>query len=164
MMQLNPDPTAEMKFIADVHLGRLTKYLRLCGFDTLYRMSLADREIINLSRAENRIILTRDKEMLKNKHVILGHRIMSGNPVGQLEEVMKRFDLFHNIRPFTRCMECNNLLAYVEKEKIMDQLLPKTRSFYDEFRKCQGCGKIYWEGSHYESMKKFVDSLITNNQ
>jgi hypothetical protein len=163
-LPLNTEPSMDRKFIADVHLGRLAKYLRLCGFDTICGMTLTDREIINLSKKENRIILTRDKELLKNKHVILGYRIMSENSVGQLGEVIKSYNLAKNFHPFTRCMECNGLLEDVEKEKIINRLMPKTRDFYDVFKNCQGCGKIYWEGSHYEKMKKFVDSLIINNQ
>lgn len=164
MLPMNPEYSLDMKFIADVHLGRLAKYLRLCGFDTIFGMALTDREMINLSKKENRIILTRDKELLKNKQVILGYRIMSENSVEQLRGLIKSFNLAKNLHPFTRCMECNGLLADVEKEEIINKLMPKTRDFYDVFKKCQVCGKIYWEGSHYEKMKKFVDSLIIINQ
>ncbi len=110
VLPLNPDNYGERKFIADVHLGRLAKYLRLCGFDTICGMNLADRDIINLSIEENRIILTRDKELLKNKRVILSYRIMSENSVAQLGEVIKGFDLVKYLQPFTRCTECNSLL------------------------------------------------------
>ena len=153
-----------MKFIADVHLGRLAKYLRLCGFDTLYGMKLADREIIDLSLAGNRIILSRDKELLKNRRVFQSFRIMTTEPVEQLREVMKRYDLINNLNPFTRCMECNGEVVNVNKEEIGETLQPKTRNYYNEFKKCTGCGKIYWEGSHYERMKIFVDSLISSQQ
>jgi len=164
VLPLSPDHSGERKFIADVHLGRLAKYLRLCGFDTLYGMSLADREIIDLSFKENRIILSRDKELLQNRHVIQSYRIMSAEPVEQLKEVLNRFDLINNLHPFTRCMICNGEVARVIKEEIDQALQPKTRNYYNEFKKCISCGKIYWEGSHYERMKKFVDSLVTNNQ
>jgi uncharacterized protein with PIN domain len=153
---LDQEPYGETKFIADVHLGRLAKYLRLCGFDTLYGMTLTDRAIINLSLAEDRIILSRDKELLQNRHVIQSYRIMSAEPVEQLKEVLIRFDLMNILHPFTRCMECNYLLADVAKIEIMDRLLPKTRDFFEVFKKCSGCGKIYWEGSHYERMKNFL--------
>jgi uncharacterized protein with PIN domain len=164
MLQLNPELSGDNKFIADVHLGGLAKYLRLCGFDTLYRMSLSDGEIIRLSLAENRIILTCDKELLKNKHIIYSYRIISAKPVEQLREVMKRYDLINNLNPFTRCMECNAEVVNVTKKEIEETLQPKTRNYYNEFKKCTGCGKIYWEGSHYERMKIFVDSLISSHQ
>jgi len=117
-----------------------------------------------LSFKENRIILSRDKELLQNRHVIQSYRIMSAEPVEQLKEVLNRFDLINNLHPFTRCMICNGEVARVIKEEIDQALQPKTRNYYNEFKKCISCGKIYWEGSHYERMKKFVDSLVTNNQ
>jgi uncharacterized protein with PIN domain len=158
---LKPEPQSDIKFIADVHLGRLAKYLRLCGFDTLYDASLDDREIIELSLADHRIILTRDKELLKNKKVNNGQRIISQKPVEQFAEVMKSFDLKDNIAPFTRCLECNGTFDDIPKEEILSNLLPRTRDYYTDFKKCTGCGKIYWEGSHYERMKKFI--LIISN-
>ena len=164
MLPLDQEPSGERKFIADVHLGRLAKYLRLCGFDTLYGMSLTDRAIINLSLAEDRIILSRDKELLQNRHVIQSFRIMSAEPVEQLKEVLNRFDLRNNLHPFTRCTICNGEVAGVVKEEIDKALQPKTRNYYDEFKKCTSCGKIYWEGSHYERMKEFVNSLVSSQQ
>jgi uncharacterized protein len=163
VLPLDQEPRGERKFIADVHLGRLAKYLRLCGFDTLYGMALTDRAIINLSLAEDRIILSRDKELLQNRHVIQSYRIMSAEPVEQLKEVLNRFDLMNILHPFTRCTICNGEVASVIKEEIDKVLQPKTRNYYNDFKKCTSCGNIYWEGSHYEKMKKFVNSLITNH-
>lgn len=162
MLQLDPEPFVECKFIADVHLGRLAKYLRLCGFDTLYGMSLTDSEIIDLSIKENRTILSRDKELLQNRHVIQSYRIISAEPVEQLKAVLNRFKLINNLHPFTRCMICNGEVAGVRKEEIEYTLQPKTRSYYNEFRRCTTCGKIYWEGSHYERMKDFLMINVTH--
>jgi uncharacterized protein with PIN domain len=109
---MDQELSGDRKFIADVHLGRLAKYLRLCGFDTQYEVSMDDREIIDLSLSEKRIILTRDKELLKNRHVIYGYRIVSSKPVEQLREVMKRFDLKTDLHPLlgvwsvTDCFRC----------------------------------------------------------
>jgi uncharacterized protein with PIN domain len=153
---LREKPLRVTKFILDVHLGRLSKYLRLCGFDTVFNINLNDNEIIDLSLKEHRIILTRDRGLLKNKLVTHGYWIRSTNPIGQVREVLKRFDLRNTLHPFTRCMECNGMLADILKEEIFNELPPRTRDFYDGFKKCRGCGKIYWEGSHYERMKKFI--------
>jgi uncharacterized protein with PIN domain len=155
-LPLKPKPQSDIRFIADVHLGRLAKYLRLCGFDTLYDASLNDRQIIESSLADHRIILSRDKELLKNKKVTDSHRILSQKPVDQLTEVMKRFDLKDSLHPFTRCLECNGTFDDVPKEEILSNLLPRTKDYYADFKKCSGCGKIYWEGSHFERMKKFI--------
>ena len=163
VLPLDPEPFVECKFIADVHLGRLAKYLRLCGFDTVYEVTLDDREIINLSLKENRIILTRDKELLKNRHVIQSFRIMSAEPVEQLKEVLGRYNLINNLHPFSRCMICNGEVVCVRKEEIESTLQPRTRSYYNEFRKCYNCGKIYWEGSHYEKMKNFIANIVLNS-
>lgn len=156
---LRGKPLRVTKFILDVHLGRLSKYLRLCGFDTLFDSGFDDNLIVDLSVKKHRIILTRDRGLLKNKRVTHGYWIRSQDPRSQLKEVLLRFDLKKNLNPFTRCMDCNSILRNVLKEEIANRLLPKTKDYYDNFKKCPGCGKIYWEGSHYLRMKKFIESL-----
>jgi len=148
-----------LKFIADVHLGKLARHLRLLGFDTYFDSSIDDNEIINLSISEDRIILSRDKEMLNNKRVIRGYGIRSSDPREQIREVMTRFDLHNYMMPFSRCMDCNGLIETVSKDSVNEYLPPKTRQYYEEFFKCIVCGKIYWEGSHYENMKKQIQRL-----
>jgi uncharacterized protein with PIN domain len=162
LVHLRAKPLRISKFILDVHLGKLAKYLRLCGFDTLYRKDYNDIEIINISSSEKRIILTHDVELLKNKKVTHGYWIRSQYLNEQLKEVLLRFNLKHQLLPFTRCLECNGLLTEVSKEDIMDRLLPETDKYFTDFRKCMECDRIYWEGSHYERMKRYIDNLINN--
>ena len=162
LVHLRPKPLRISKFILDVHLGKLAKYLRLCGFDTLYRKDYNDIEIINISSSEKRIILTHDVGLLKNKKVTHGYWIRSQHLNEQLKEVFLRFDLKHQLLPFTRCLECNGLLTEVSKEDIMERLLPETDKYFTDFRKCMDCNRIYWEGSHYERMKRYIDNLINN--
>ncbi len=150
----------EARFILDVHLGRLAKYLRLCGFDTLFSSFYEDREIIDIARRENRIILTRDKLLLKSAGDVLGYPVRSQYHDEQLREVFERFDLKARARLFTRCIACNTLLEDVRKEEIEDRLLADTRRYYSVFRRCPGCDRIYWEGSHYENMKKSLSPLL----
>lgn len=157
---LRAKPLRETKFILDVHLGKLVKYLRLCGLDTLYKNHFSDNEIIGMSLSEHRIILTRDRGILKNRKVTHGYWIRSQNPQEQLKEVLQRFDLKKSVRPFIRCLECNGELADIAMKEIVGKLQPKTRKYYTEFRLCNGCNRIYWEGSHYDRMKKFVDELF----
>jgi len=159
LQRLRPEPLREPKFILDVHLGRLSKYLRLCGFDTLFERDLNDREIVSISVSERRIILTRDRDLLKSRLVTHGYWIRSRGSEEQLKEVLRRFDLKNDLRLFTRCLECNGMMHDVPKEEIIDQLMQKTRDYYSDFRKCGGCGKIYWQGSHYERMKKFIQTV-----
>ncbi len=157
---LRERPLRDLKFILDVHLGKLAKFMRLCGLDTHYSKDLTDPEIIKISLREHRIILTRDKGLLKNRKVTHGYWVRSVKPEIQLKEVLTRFDLKRNLQPFTRCLECNGLLTSVAKEEILDHLQPKTKEYYTEFKKCPACGKIYWEGSHFERMKIHIDNLI----
>jgi len=154
---LRPRPLRDTRFILDVHLGKLAKYLRLCGFDTLYRNDFSDREIIGLSLLHHRIIITHDRELLKNSKVTHGYWIRSSDPESQIQEVFDRFDLKSSANPFSRCMECNGILKRVEKDEIAGRLLPKTKSYFDKFMMCQSCSRIYWEGSHFERMKRFLD-------
>lgn len=156
---LRAKPLRKTKFILDVHLGKLSKYLRLCGMDTLYRNYLTDNEIIGISLSERRIILTRDRGILKNKKVTHGYWIRSPKPEEQLKEVINRFDLGQSLQPFTRCLECNGMVKEVTLEEIFDRLQPDTKKYFKDFRKCTECGRIYWEGSHYDRMKKFIGSF-----
>jgi uncharacterized protein len=145
-------PARETRFILDVHLGKLAKYLRMAGFDTKYRNNLEDQEIITISLEENRIILTRDKGILKNKMVQKGYYLRSQNPREQLNEVIRRFQLRENIRFLSRCISCNGVITNVPKEEIKQYLMPGTRNNFEKFYRCQDCLKIYWEGSHYDRM------------
>jgi uncharacterized protein with PIN domain len=156
---LRNKPLRITKFVADVHLGRLAKYLRMCGFDTYFDTDLSDNQIIGISLKERRIILTRDRELLKNKLVTHGYWIRSMKPEKQLKEVLQKFDLKSKLNPFVRCLECNGMIEDVNKKDIKERLLQKTKDFYTEFRRCKICGNIYWEGSHYERMKKFIEAL-----
>jgi len=157
---LRDKPLREIKFVLDVHLGKLARYLRLCGFDTLYETDYTDDEIIIISSLQKRIILTRDKKLLKNKKVTHGIWIRSQYPDSQLKEVFDRLDLKNLAKPFTRCMECNAELVDVPKEQILDRIPPRTREFYDVFRMCPACDHIYWEGSHFERMKEFISLFM----
>jgi hypothetical protein len=162
LQHLRAVPLRVIRFVLDVHLGKLTKYLRLCGFDSLYRRDFNEVEIIRLSTLEKRTILTRDKELLKNTKITHGYWIRSQYLSEQMNEVFSRFDLKNQILPFIRCIECNGLLNQVSKEDILNRLQPETARYFNDFRMCSDCERIYWEGSHYERMKKYIDNLIKN--
>jgi uncharacterized protein with PIN domain len=159
VQHLREKPLRDVKFILDVHLGKLAKYLRLLGFDSLYTTTFRDDEIVELSVEERRIILTRDKILLRNHKITHGYWIRSDDPKSQIREVVERFDLGNKIETFTRCLECNSLIEPVAREAVEDRLPPKTKLYFNEFFVCQGCSRIYWKGSHYERMKNFAESL-----
>jgi uncharacterized protein len=160
VQRLRASPLRDPRFILDVHLGRLAKYMRLCGFDTRYEKDLSDREIVNISLSEKRAILTRDRGLLKTKEVTHGHWIRESKPTEQLREVIQVFNLNNSFHPFSRCLECNGVLVEVQMEDIDNMLPERTREYYRNFRKCPVCNRVYWEGSHYERMKKFVENVI----
>jgi uncharacterized protein with PIN domain len=159
--RLREVPLRDLKFILDVHLGKLSKYLRLLGFDTSYNSGYDDNTIIRISVLDKRIILTHDRGLLKNSRVSRGYWVRSMDLEEQAKEIIRKFDLKSSMKPFTRCLECNGMLVDVEKEEVIKHLLPKTKTYFNKFRKCFDCGRIYWEGSHYESMTKFINKIIS---
>jgi hypothetical protein len=156
---LRTKPLREIKFILDVQLGKLAKYLRLFGFDTIYQNDYEDKEIVRISLEEHRIILTRDIGLLKLKSVTHGYFVRDQNSRGQLTEVLKHFDLLKKIDPFNRCIKCNGKLEMVEKEKIIEQLEPLTKKYFNKFYRCTHCHSIFWEGSHFEYMTGFINTI-----
>ena len=164
LVRLRPQPLRETRFVLDVHLGRLTAYLRMLGFDALYRNNYTDEELAHISSAEGRILLTRDRGLLKRSIVTHGYCLRTTNPRQQLIEVLRRFDLFKSVKPFQRCLHCNGLLQPIDKTAISDRLLPKTRQYYDEFYHCRTCDRIYWKGSHYQRMRQFIDNVLKVDQ
>lgn len=157
--RLRPAPLRETKFILDVHLGTLARYLRLAGFDSYYRNNLADDEIIRISLAEQRIILTRDLPLLKNGQVTHGYFVRNTSPKRQFAEILQRFDLKGQLKPFTRCMDCNGMIESVDKESVRGHVQPNTFQYISEYYRCRSCGKIYWKGSHYERMAGMLGEI-----
>ena len=152
-------PLRQTRFVLDIHLGRLAAYLRMLGFDTLYRNDYDDPTLANISVAEQRILLTRDIKLLMRKQITHGYFVRNTQPQQQLLEILNRFDLFKAQQPFTRCMHCNGEINQVDKETIEQQLMPRTKTFYKEFWQCAQCKKVYWKGSHYQRMQQLIASL-----
>jgi uncharacterized protein len=144
------------RFVADNHLGRLSAYLRMLGFDVIYRNNFDDEVLAQISSQEERILLTRDRRLLMRSIVRYGYCLRSLESRQQLQEVIRRYALSNTLTPFRRCLRCNILLDPVSKEAILDQLEPLTRLYYDEFHQCPICGQIYWKGSHYEHMQEII--------
>ncbi len=159
LLQVRPEPLRETRFVLDTHLGRLARYLRMLGFDTLYRNDYSDEELARISVEQRRILLTRDVGLLKRAMVTHGYLVRETSVRRQTAEVVRRFDLRRAIQPFTRCLVCNSLLEPVEKQGIADRVPPRTLEYYDEFLACPGCGGVYWRGGHYRRMHKFLESL-----
>jgi len=159
VQHLRPKPLRNPMFVADVHLGRLARYLRMMGFDVVYKNNFNDEEIIHFSLTEKRAILTKDRGILKRNEVTHGYWVRSAKVEEQVKEILERFHLQKVIKEFTRCIECNELLMNIDKEKIMDDLPIKVAQLQNEFHKCPSCKKIYWKGTHYNRMLTFIQSL-----
>jgi uncharacterized protein with PIN domain len=159
LLRLRPEPLRHPKFVLDTNLGRLARYLRLLGIDCLYRNDYEDGELARISGSTNRILLTRDRTLLRHKIITRGYFVRATDPRLQTKEVLSRFDLNGTIAPFTRCTRCNGILDDVEKSRVIDRLEPKTKRYFDRFRLCRDCGQIYWKGSHYDHAKLLIDSL-----
>jgi uncharacterized protein with PIN domain len=157
--RLRPMSAREARFICDTHLGRLTAYLRMLGFDTLYCNDCEDDELAHISADEQRILLTRDRGLLKRSSVVQGYFVRSSDSRQQLRETIERFDLQSCISAFTRCMHCNTLVQQVRKEQVLDRLPPRTRELHNDFRLCPGCQKVYWKGSHFFRMQRLIEAL-----
>lgn len=159
IIKLRPQPLRLTRFIIDVNLGKLAQKLRLLGFDTLFRNNFEDDEIVRISLDEKRIILTRDRGILKQNAVSHGYWLRNDDPKKQLSEVINRFQLQNNFKPFSRCSNCNGLLVRTTLLELKNKLPDDTLMYYNEFWECNTCNKIYWQGSHFDHILKWLDNL-----
>ncbi len=156
---LRPPLPRPPRFLLDVHLGRLARYLRLLGLDSHYSRHAEDAALAALAEAEERILLTRDRALLKRKSVALGRFLRADDPFEQLVEVTRAFARLEDLAPFTRCTRCNGRLAVVDKAAVVHRLEPLTRRYVDDFLRCEACGRVYWHGSHVTRMRALVARL-----
>jgi uncharacterized protein len=157
--RLRPAPLRDPRFVVDVNLGRLARLLRVLGFDVWWSSDADDATLAGISLDQRRILLTRDRGLLKRRAITHGLFVHSQHPEEQTVEVIKRLDLRERLAPFTRCVRCNGALAAVDKREVLDQLEPLTRQHYEEFRRCAECGRIYWAGSHHARLVGLVERL-----
>jgi uncharacterized protein with PIN domain len=147
------------RFVADCHLGKLARHLRLLGLDVLYDNRAKDAQLLNIATNEDRALLTRDRRLLMHAIVRHGYCPRSHEPDEQIIEVIRRFDLAPLIAPYTRCLQCNGLLERVDKANVLEHLEPLTKIYYQDFRRCTGCAKIYWPGSHFGKLQDRLDRI-----
>ena len=152
------------RFVADGHLGGLTRNLRLLGFDVAYPKNADDRQLLEVMARENRALLTRDRRLLMHAIVQHGYCPRSQNADEQTIEVIRRFDLSELIAPFTRCLRCNAPLEAAAKADVIDKLEPLTKIYYDQFRRCPDCKQIYWSGSHFPKLQKRIEEIRSRAQ
>ena len=154
--RVRPKPLRVTRFVLDTHLGRLAAYLRMAGFDTLYRNDATDEQLAATSCGEHRILLTRDVGLLKRSAVTHGYFIRQKDPKRQFVEVIARFDLTRSMQPFSLCMRCNAPLRENSAQEAVAHVPPAVAARFDEFRSCSVCGRVYWKGSHYDRMRRML--------
>ncbi len=153
-------PLRDLRFVLDCHLGKLARRLRLLGFDCRYHRDFSDERIVRCALEEKRVVLTCDRGILKRGPITHGYCVRSRDPAVQVGEVLQRFDLHAQARPFTRCTMCNGSIVRVATETVADRLDAGTRRHYDDFWQCRTCGRVYWRGSHFDRMAAFVERLL----
>jgi len=156
LQRIRSRPLRRPRFVLDVHLGKLSSLMRMLGIDTLYSNAYTDEEILTISQAEGRVVLSKDRGLLRHEALTRGFHVREKDPRLQIREVLERFDLRECVAPFTRCMRCNTLLEQVTREEVVEQLPPRVRETFRDFWRCATCARIFWRGSHYERMKALV--------
>ena len=155
-----------MKFICDDMLGKLAKLLRAAGYDTYYQKDIQDHRLLRLALEEERVIVTKDRKLIEVKTVPSYILIGVDNPLDQLEELRQKAGLhFEKNRMFSRCIECNLVLALIEKEKVKEKVYPYVYQTQEKFWHCPGCDRIYWAGTHIQRMReKFKSTGLTQGE
>ncbi len=161
LLHLHSAPLRNIKFIADVHLGKLARYLRLFGFDTAYNSSFSFNSILSIAKIEERCILSKSIAYKENPFVTKYFHIQSSVPEEQLVETFSRFDLWHSSQPFTRCLRCNTPLVKCSLDTVQqNKIPPRILTMYNEYMYCSSCQQYYWKGSHFKRMEGFIEEVL----
>lgn len=160
LLKVRSRPLRVLRFIADAHLGGLARLLRMSGFDTLYDNRFEDGQIAEIAARQGRIVLTRDRELLKRRIVTHGCYVHALKPALQLRELFERLDLARSARPFSLCVHCNLPLHEVDTEQARARVPPRAARLYSRFLGCDACQRLYWEGSHWRNMCALLGPLL----
>lgn len=160
LLRLREQPLRVVRFVADAHLGGLARLLRMAGFDTLYDNNFDDNEIEVIATQQGRVVLTRDRELLKRRSITHGCYVHALKPAQQLCEIFERLDLARSVRPFTLCLHCNAPLRAIDKALVLQRIPPRAGAIYQQFSTCDVCQRVFWKGSHWKSMRGLLDKIV----
>jgi uncharacterized protein with PIN domain len=160
---LGPKPLRHLRFVADIHLGRLARYLRLFGFDTLYDNDSDPESLVEASVRQGRVLLTRSTRLLNNNAITRGILVREIDPRMQLKATFQRLDLYAEVRPFSRCLCCNGVVEPISKNEVAHRLPSRVRASYQVFSLCSSCHRVYWKGIHFKRMGRFVEDVLGAN-
>jgi len=135
-------------------VGKLARYMRILGYDTVYSRDIDDSHLIDIALLEERVILTRDTALI-NKTLVKKYLLIdSDNPADQLYQVIKHFDLHPGRSQFlSLCLECNCALVPIDKLEVKSQIWPYVYDNHDSFKICRSCKRIFWQGDHVRAMQ-----------
>ncbi len=156
-----PFPLADPRFLCDNHLGRLARWLRLLGFDTLWDPVWPEAEVARRGINSGRTVLSRSLALLKRRELVRAMLVRPDDPLAQARQVVARFQLAGRVRMFGRCSVCNGLLEKVAKADVRAQIPPRTARWLDEYYRCRGCGRLYWEGTHTGAIETMLHNLTS---
>ena len=153
-----------MKFVVDSNVGGLAKRLRMAGFDALFFKDIADNRLVRIALDDDRVLLTKDTEIMKRR-VVRSNRLkailIEGDDVkSQLHQVLTALNLADEVSPFSRCMECNELLIPKDKAEIEGLVPPYVLQTQTDYMQCPGCKRVYWKGTHWEKMNIELEEII----
>ena len=160
LLRLRPEPLRNLLFVADANLGKLARLLRLLGFDVWYRNDYDDAALADLVAVHRRVLLTRDRGLLKRARVTRGYFVRATDPPLQAREVVERFDLGRTVSPFSRCTRCNGLVRVADEDEVRARLPRGTRERHRKYWLCPQCARIYWEGSHHARLRHVVAGIL----
>ncbi|SEB05751.1 Mut7-C RNAse domain-containing protein [Paraburkholderia sartisoli] len=159
LLRVRERPLRVMRFVADAHLGGLAQLLRLAGFDTLYDNHYPDEDIEAIASRDHRVVLTRDRELLKRRTITHGCYVRALKPKIQLREIFDRLDLAGSAQPFRLCLACNAPLRRIAKEDVAGHVPEGVLERHARFVTCDVCRRVFWEGTHWQRMRALMDSL-----
>ncbi|ABF07060.1 MULTISPECIES: Mut7-C RNAse domain-containing protein [Cupriavidus] len=161
LLRVREQPLREIRFVADAHLGGLAHLLRMTGFDTLYDNHFEDCEIARIASDEKRIVLTRDRELLKRRGITHGCYVRAIRSSLQVREIFSRLDLARSARPFSLCLDCNVPLRRIGKTDVDGRVPEGVFERHEHFVTCPHCHRVFWEGSHWRKMRTLVEELMS---
>jgi len=157
-----------LKFIVDCNVGKLAKWLRLMGYDTRFFNGSDDSQLVAIAQDEGRVILSRDTQIMKRRVITSGQLkavlIHSDEPERQIHQVIDALDLDCCFRPFTLCLECNQVLVERSKEEVRELVPPYVFKTQSQFMQCPTCERIYWRGTHWQAMTERLKKFVNNTK
>lgn len=151
-----------MKFIVDCMLGKLAKWLKIFGFDALFFNKIEDDKLLELAQNEGRILLTRDTGLLEKSHSVKNLFVESEDWKEQVKQVLDSFEIWKEVKPYSRCIECNVELKNLPKDRAKNLVGFFVYERADSFALCPKCGRVFWKGSHHEDMRLKIDAILKN--